>query len=519
MAVPRINIKNIDYFKFKKLVIDGARDDYNSCSKEVKALCDCVQTLNFRDEEFDDVTDRARFSEICAYYRQIMASKRIEATDMRIKSGWWGDHKNAYSAGKIKASILKDLLLKKSKEWTERHGGLLEKVSDTELQNKIEGRGLYVLKHKDHQCFQYVGRADKIFARFSEKLRAAFESNLEEPLAALVVISMATDWDFYFIPVSTNDDDRVLRILENDLILKHDSIWPHGLNFRLHIDSLIEVSEFRKSCLRHHWPPESETVEGNFLNLGKLRDQIATLPPSPVEATPPPTPKGKKAKVKPNMLPPPSPPPFCFGDIEMDVSPPEPEDDPERPGSGMSNATYVVSTVRQSPTYSESTLVKTPPPIRKPIPIRATPRPTSGGKRSAAAPRPIERPMSGKTPVRPTSARERPTTPRRGKPGQGQTPRRPLSGSPEPGYDATWVDDEDPGSVSQDESTGSMDRSHSTTSLSSTDGRHPVSPEHANRKSPAPRGGKPVARPTTLFKNKQDRSRLPMATPRRSTRN
>ena len=65
----KINIKNIDYFKFKKIVIDGNRDDYGGCSREVKSLCDSVQTLSFRDDEFDDVSDRARFDEIISSYR------------------------------------------------------------------------------------------------------------------------------------------------------------------------------------------------------------------------------------------------------------------------------------------------------------------------------------------------------------------------------------------------------------------------------------------------------------------
>ena len=64
-----------------------------------------MQLLNFRDEEFDDESDRCRFGEIISLYRQILASKRIDAIDMRIKSGWWGDHKNAYSAGKIKPQV------------------------------------------------------------------------------------------------------------------------------------------------------------------------------------------------------------------------------------------------------------------------------------------------------------------------------------------------------------------------------------------------------------------------------
>lgn len=72
------------------------------------------------------------------------------------------------------------------------------------------------------------------------------------------------------------DSNRILRILENDLILKHDCIWPHGLNFSLHIDSLLEVSEFRKSCLRHHWPPETDAVEEKEIDLNRLRRQVAS---------------------------------------------------------------------------------------------------------------------------------------------------------------------------------------------------------------------------------------------------
>ena len=46
----KINVKNMDYFKFKKIVVDGNRDDYSSCSREIRTLCDAVQTLAFRFE-------------------------------------------------------------------------------------------------------------------------------------------------------------------------------------------------------------------------------------------------------------------------------------------------------------------------------------------------------------------------------------------------------------------------------------------------------------------------------------
>ena len=44
----KIHSKNMDYFKFKKIVIDGNRDDYKSCSRDIRGLCDAVQTLSFR---------------------------------------------------------------------------------------------------------------------------------------------------------------------------------------------------------------------------------------------------------------------------------------------------------------------------------------------------------------------------------------------------------------------------------------------------------------------------------------
>ena len=104
MSTAKINIKNIDYFKYRKLVVDGCRDDYAACSREVRALCDAVQTLSFRDDEFDDPSDRSRLADIGSYYRQILASKRVDPVDMRLKSGWWGDPNKTvtgYSAGRF----------------------------------------------------------------------------------------------------------------------------------------------------------------------------------------------------------------------------------------------------------------------------------------------------------------------------------------------------------------------------------------------------------------------------------
>jgi len=40
--------------------------------------------------------------------------------------------------------------------------------------------------------------------RCAEKMKSSFDGTLNEPLAALLVISMASDWEFYFIPVQPN---------------------------------------------------------------------------------------------------------------------------------------------------------------------------------------------------------------------------------------------------------------------------------------------------------------------------
>jgi len=74
----------------------------------------------FRDEQFaDDVvddssrsssscggSDRRRFDEILSGYRLILAGKRVDPVDMRVKTGWWADSagtstSSCGSAGKV----------------------------------------------------------------------------------------------------------------------------------------------------------------------------------------------------------------------------------------------------------------------------------------------------------------------------------------------------------------------------------------------------------------------------------
>lgn len=81
------------------------------------------------------------------------------------------------------------------------------------------------------------------------------------------------------------DDFRFFHILENDLILKHDSIWPRGLNRMLHLTTCVEVSELRNSCLRHRWPFASDVAAQDTvtkdIDLTVLRKRLQSAPTSP----------------------------------------------------------------------------------------------------------------------------------------------------------------------------------------------------------------------------------------------
>ena len=63
----------------------------------------------------------------------------------------------------------------------------------------------------------------------------------------------------------------------NDVILRHDALWPSGLNELLYVQTPLEVAELRLSCLRHHWPPSDCELQPRDaqLDLPRLRARLS----------------------------------------------------------------------------------------------------------------------------------------------------------------------------------------------------------------------------------------------------
>jgi len=72
------------------------------------------------------------------------------------------------------------------------------------------------------------------------------------------------------------DDERLVRIAQNDVIVGHDALWPRGLNDLLYVQTPLEVAELRRSCLRHRWPPADADVDPRetAVNLPRLRARL-----------------------------------------------------------------------------------------------------------------------------------------------------------------------------------------------------------------------------------------------------
>lgn len=93
-------------------------------------------------------------------------------------------------------------MLRKNADWWSRQSGSAASADGDELDRP----GVFVFKHRERQCFQSVGRTcgqrGGVFAACADLLKSTFDGTLTEPVAALLVVSMVADWDFYYLPLA-----------------------------------------------------------------------------------------------------------------------------------------------------------------------------------------------------------------------------------------------------------------------------------------------------------------------------
>ncbi|CAD5116388.1 unnamed protein product [Dimorphilus gyrociliatus] len=274
----RFNLKTLDYYKFRKLVIDGNRDDFNQCSEEIQKLCNDVQMLSSRNIHFDEKEDKERLQYVYNTYKEMLTAKRLDPMDVKLKSGWWGEQKGM-SVGRAKMANLRSRIV--------------DKVSKTTNADNLDVPGIFVIKHKTKACWQLVEVApSSVLSQCSSRIKTAFEGSSEDHLSTLIAISTCTDWTIKVRTAIPGDPLSLLSIIQNDCILQEDSLWPNGLNTRLTIQSELELKEFRKSAQRYNWPSKKDVGP---LDIQELRRSLLVITSDPDENERPITPPTEPA--------------------------------------------------------------------------------------------------------------------------------------------------------------------------------------------------------------------------------
>ena len=148
------------------------------------------------------------------------------------------------------------------------------------------------------------------------------------------------------------------------------------MNFSLHVDSLLEVSEFRKSCIRHNWPPDGDALDSLEIDIEKLRTQVQNMPPMEIPVAEVVPMKKKKPKEEER--------PQWSDDFRLDRKSKLEKEKDDRPASPAS-VTSENAEMTSSTTSSSSDTQKQPAAaVSTPSKKQATPKAVSAAKKSAA---------------------------------------------------------------------------------------------------------------------------------------
>ena len=143
----------------------------------------------------------------------------------------------------------------------------------------------------------------------------------------------------------------------------------------MHVDSLLEVSEFRKSCIRHNWPPDGDALDSLEIDIEKLRTQVQNMPPMEIPVAEVAPMKKKKPKEEER--------PQWSDDFRLDRKAKLEKEKDDRPASPAS-VTSENAEMTSSTTSSSSETQKQPTAVSTPSKKQGPPKAVAAVKKSAA---------------------------------------------------------------------------------------------------------------------------------------
>ncbi|CAH1783701.1 unnamed protein product [Owenia fusiformis] len=250
-------LQDIDYPVFAKFILRGIPRGLQGYDREVKTMYDLVREIKSRDVAFME-NDSEKLEKIYEFHQKSFTSKDPESyntfrKNMRFGSGWWGHSEDVafhkFNPGLLDLKIFRELLLEKAEEWY---------PTGTPLFDRIAESGVFCFQHKKIPYFRYVGQTDNILEFCRVLISDCLIGRLDYcHLATLLLCTTSDEWYFCFVNAT---EPHELDILENDMMLKHDTVWPYGLNLNIHMTYWC-VPKFRESCLVHKWPPSNRDTD------------------------------------------------------------------------------------------------------------------------------------------------------------------------------------------------------------------------------------------------------------------
>ncbi|XP_074643470.1 uncharacterized protein LOC141900450 [Tubulanus polymorphus] len=247
-------LSGLTYSEYRQFIVESDDKHLERYGKDVRRMYEMVNEIKTRHDSFTD-EDWSNLQHIVDFYAQIFKREdkdnvRALKIDTRLQSGWWGldimRGIHEFNGRIMNLPCLTDVLVRKCLLWS-------PEIDEPELYKNIGHPGIFCFQHKTMPHLRYVDKSENVLDSVRQCINDSLTACSHFPqLAALLLSTKAEDWYFYF---TTTEETKYLDIDFNDMILKHDSLWPHGLNRRLEMNPLT-LGDMQLSCVKYKWPPE-----------------------------------------------------------------------------------------------------------------------------------------------------------------------------------------------------------------------------------------------------------------------